>query len=89
MPQFPKKGRTRVLTAALIPLLLTSCATPENKIIIPESLLMPCHSPELTGDTYADIIRLCARQKAALEECNEKIRAIKIIYEGEKKGTGQ
>ena len=50
---------------------------------------MPCHSPELTGDTYADIIRLCARQKAALEECSEKIRAIKVIYEGEKKGAGQ
>lgn len=70
----------------LIALLLTSCASRvEISNRLPEGLLVPCEAPELNGETYADIIRLAARQRDALEECNERLRSIRTINEDIKK----
>lgn len=66
----------------LIALLLTSCASRvEISNRLPEGLLVPCEAPELNGETYADIIRLAARQRDALAECNERLRSIRTINE--------
>lgn len=70
----------------LTALLLTSCASRvEISNRLPEGLLVPCESPELNGETYADIIRLAARQRDALEECSERLRSIRTINEDIKK----
>lgn len=70
----------------LIALLLTSCASRvEISNRIPEGLLVPCEAPELNGETYADIIRLAARQRDALAECDARIEAIRNISEGIKR----
>lgn len=77
---------TTALTAPLIALLLTSCASRvEISNRLPEGLLVPCEAPELNGETYADIIRLAARQRDALAECNERLKAIKGLNEDIKK----
>lgn len=70
----------------LIALLLTSCASRvEISNRLPEGLLVPCEAPELNGETYADIIRLAARQRDTLAECNERLRTIKKLNEDIKK----
>lgn len=70
----------------LTALLLTSCASRvEISNRLPEGLLVPCEAPELNGETYADIIRLAARQRDALEECSERLRSIRTINEDIKK----
>ena len=75
---------TTACSAALILLSLTGCAAPASNAI-PRALTEPCAQPELNGDTYADIIRLAARQRDALEECSERLRSIRTINEDIKK----
>ena len=63
-------------------LFLTSCASPRLPTNhVPAAMLEPCGAPDLNGDTYADIIRLAARQREALAECNERLKAIKRLNE--------
>ena len=69
------------LAAALTILCLTSCGT-EYRIIrndIPLILTAPCGQPELSGETYGDIIRLAYRQRIALAECTARMEAIRNI----------
>ena len=76
---------TLALAAALMMLCLTSCGT-EYRVIrndIPIVLTAPCDQPELSGETYGDIIRLAYRQRIALAECNARMTAIRNITEGQ------
>lgn len=70
------------LTAGLMILCLTSCAARLPRNDIPIILTAPCDSPELSGDTYGDIIRLAYRQRIALAECNARMAAIRNLTEG-------
>lgn len=73
------------MIVVFIPLLImTSCSGCAREYIyikqdIPALLLEPCDSPELMGDTYADVIQLAYNQKLALQECNVKIETIKDL----------
>ena len=60
---------------------LSSCATRWEYVRppVPSALLEPCQSPELTGDTWADVARLALRQGQALAECSARIQAIRGI----------
>lgn len=69
---------TTVCSAALILLSLTGCAAPVINTI-PRALTEPCAQPELTGGTYADVIRLAFRQKQALTECSERLETIRKL----------
>ena len=70
------------MTAGLMILCLTSCAARSPRNDIPIILTAPCDSPELSGDTYGDIIRLAYRQRIALAECNARMTAIRNLTEG-------
>lgn len=70
---------TTACSAALILLSLTGCAAPVNSAAIPRALTEPCAQPELTGETYADVIRLAFRQRQALAECNERLETIRRL----------
>lgn len=70
------------LTAGLMILCLTSCAARLPRNDIPIILTAPCDSPELSGETYGDIIRLAYRQRIALAECNARMAAIRNLTEG-------
>lgn len=70
------------MTAGLMILCLTSCAARLPRNDIPIILTAPCDSPELSGETYGDIIRLAYRQRIALEECNARMAAIRNLTEG-------
>lgn len=86
MPQLSRKRRAiPAWSAVWMLLLLSSCAAPPQAPAIPAALTEPCARPELNGDTYADIIRLAARQRDALEECSERLRSIRTINEDIKK----
>lgn len=65
-------------SAALILLSLSGCAAPGSNAI-PRALTEPCALPELTGETYADVIRLAFRQRQALAECNERLETIRKL----------
>lgn len=73
------------MIVVFIPLLImTYCSGCAREYIyikqdIPALLLEPCDSPELMGDTYADVIQLAYNQKIALQECNIKIETIKDL----------
>ena len=69
---------TTACSAALILLSLTGCAAPVSSAI-PRALTEPCAQPELTGETYADVIRLAFRQRQALAECNERLETIRRL----------
>ena len=82
-----KKATILALAAALTILCLTSCGT-EYRIIrndIPLILTAPCGQPELSGETYGDIIRLAYRQRIALAECTARMEAIRNITDRESK----
>lgn len=70
------------MTAGLMMQCLTSCAARLPRNDIPIILTAPCDSPELSGETYGDIIRLAYRQRIALEECNARMTAIRNLTEG-------
>lgn len=70
------------MTAGLMILCLTSCAARLPRNDIPIILTAPCDSPELSGETYGDIIRLAYRQRIALAECNARMTAIRNLTEG-------
>lgn len=70
------------LTAGLMMQCLTSCAARLPRNDIPIILTAPCNSPELSGETYGDIIRLAYRQRIALAECNARMTAIRNLTEG-------
>ena len=75
---------TLALTAALTVPCLTSCGT-EYRVIrndIPLVLTVPCDSPELSGETDGDSIRLAYRQRIALAECDARMTAIRNLTEG-------
>ena len=75
-----EKAAILALTAGLMILCLTSCAARlPRRNDIPIILTAPCDSPELSGDTYGDIIRLAYRQRIALAECNARMEAIRNI----------
>ena len=77
-----EKAAILALTAGLMILCLTSCAARlPRRNDIPIILTAPCDSPELSGDTYGDIIRLAYRQRIALEECNARMAAIRNLTE--------
>ena len=65
-------------SAALILLSLTGCAAPASNAI-PRALTEPCAQPELTGETYADVIRLAFRQRQALTECSARLETIRRL----------
>lgn len=78
---------TLALTAVLTVPCLTSCGT-EYRVIrndIPLVLTVPCDQPELSGETYGDIIRLAYRQRVALAECSARMEAIRNITDQESK----
>lgn len=77
-----KNPATLALTAGLMMECLTSCAARLPRNDIPIILTAPCDSPELSGDTYGDIIRLAYRQRIALAECNARMAAIRNLTEG-------
>ena len=79
-----KSGKAAILalTAGLMILCLTSCAARLPRNDIPIILTAPCDSPELSGETYGDIIRLAYRQRIALAECNARMAAIRNLTEG-------
>lgn len=70
------------LTAGLMIPCLSSCAARLPRNDIPIILTAPCDFPELSGDTYGDIIRLAYRQRIALAECNARMAAIRNLTEG-------
>ena len=66
-----------ILTAGFI----SGCTAPLRSDI-PEVLAEPCPAPELTGDTYADVIRYAYRQRIALAECSARMDTIRrLIHE--------
>lgn len=76
-----KNPATLALAAALMMPCLTSCGS-SCRIIrndIPITLTAPCEQPELSGETYGDIIRLAYRQRIALAECDARMEAIRHI----------
>ena len=76
-----EKAAILALTAVLTAPCLTSCGT-EYRVIrndIPLVLTVPCDQPELSGETYGDIIRLAYRQRIALAECSARMGAIRNI----------
>ena len=76
-----KNPATLALAAALMMPCLTSCGS-SCRIIrndIPVTLTAPCEQPELSGETYGDIIRLAYRQRIALAECDARMEAIRHI----------
>lgn len=79
-----RRSGTTACSAALILAFLSGCAAPISNAI-PQALTEPCAQPELNGSTYADVIRLAARQRDALAECNERLRTIKRLNEDIKK----
>ncbi len=42
-----------------------------------------CDKPELKGDTWRDVGVLAVEQKAAIDECSERMRAIRGQSRGE------
>lgn len=70
------------MTAGLMIPCLSSCAARYPRNDIPVILTAPCDSPELSGETYGDIIRLAYRQRIALAECNARMAAIRNLTEG-------
>ena len=63
-----------ISTAAFI----SGCVT-EIRSEIPEVLAEPCPAPELTGDTYADVIRYAYRERIALAECSARMDTIRRL----------
>lgn len=79
-----EKAAILALTAGLMMECLTSCAARlPRRNDIPIILTAPCDSPELSGSTYGDIIRLAYRQRIALAECNARMAAIRNLTEGD------
>ena len=74
-----KKAAILVLTAGLMMPCLTSCAARLPRNDVPITLTAPCEQPELSGETYGDIIRLAYRQRIALAECTARMEAIRNI----------
>lgn len=70
------------MAAGLMPGCLTSCAARLTRNDIPVVLTAPCDSPELSGETYGDIIRLAYQQRIALAECDARMTAIRNLTEG-------
>ena len=77
-----RKAAILALTAGLMMQCLTSCAARLPRNDIPIILTAPCDQPELSGETYGDIIRLAYRQRIALAECNARMTAIRNLTEG-------
>ena len=69
---------TLILTAAFI----SGCVT-EIRSEIPEVLAEPCPAPELTGDTYADVIRYAYRERIALAECSARMDTIRRLIKND------
>ena len=61
---------------------ISGCAT-ENRNTIPEVLAEPCPAPELTGDTYADVIRYAYRERIALAECSARMDTIRRLLKND------
>ena len=76
-----EKAAILALTAGLMMPCLSSCATRYPRNDIPITLTAPCDQPELSGETYGDIIRLAYRQRIALAECNARMTAIRNLTE--------
>lgn len=53
-------------TLLIVLLSLTGCATTSHS----PPVVYRCEQPELTGETWADLAILAAKQRAAIEECN-------------------
>ena len=78
-----RKSLRAILALILISIAgsISGCAAPIRSDI-PEVLAEPCPAPELTGDTYADVIRYAYRQRIALAECSARMDTIRrLIHE--------
>lgn len=69
---------TWILTplAALTLLLSTACST-VSVIEIDPRLTAPCEPPELRGNTWRDVGILAVEQRAVIDDCDQRMRAIR------------
>lgn len=83
MPASQKRPRAiPVLTLILTAGSISGCVT-EIRSEIPEVLAEPCPAPELTGDTYADVIRYAYRERIALAECSARMDTIRRLIKND------
>ena len=61
---------------ALTFLFLAGCS-PRSVVVMDSRLTAPCERPELQGSTNRDVWRLAIEQQEALEDCAERMDAIR------------
>lgn len=68
--------RLSILAVVLMSLSLAGCW---NSYVVPidPRLTVDCANPELSGDTYRDVVALAVEQKASILECTDRMRIIK------------
>lgn len=71
-----------LLTIALTFPLLTACSTPSGFAVIDPRLTAPVERPVLQGETNRDIWRLALDQAEAIEDCADRIDAIRSLTRG-------
>lgn len=57
-------------------LLSAACST-VSVVQIDPRLTAPCEAPELRGDTWRDVGVLAVEQRAVIEDCDARLRAIR------------
>ena len=66
----------KMLLVALILLFLTACS--KNYVVkIDPRLTVPCYKPEITGDTYRDVVVLAIQRGDSIDECNARLEVIR------------
>jgi hypothetical protein len=68
-----------ILAAALMLLSLPGCSRPYGVILMDSRLTAPCDRPQFTGETYRDGIEHAIRLEEALEDCADRIDAIRRL----------
>ncbi|MHB1644654.1 MAG: Rz1-like lysis system protein LysC [Acidithiobacillus sp.] len=58
---------------------LAGCTTVSPRLRIDPALTAPCAHPVLHGDTYRALASLAVRQDSALNECTQRMTAIRQL----------
>ena len=68
-----------LLMIALMSLSLQGCASHSPVVAMDSRLTAPCERPELQGGTNRDVWRLAIEQVEALEDCADRMDAIREL----------